>query len=286
MSSLESAIQDHSRRFESNTYVYPVISRRAGGISIGVNLNINKKCNFSCVYCQVDRTASDTQPEFDISQLRAELETILHEYQTGVLGEYPQFKDINSSKKQLKDICISGDGEATTRPEFLSVCQLIHELQSTHSDLNLKLILITNATMLNRPAVAEGVALITSNNGEIWTKLDAGTEAWFSEIDRSSYTLNTIVETIAHTAQKVNIQIQTMVCSVNGTTFTDSEIDAYIGQVRRIVDAGKENVLAVQLYSVARQTTEEYCTVTDMNVLQNMKLRLEGAIPGVSVLVY
>ncbi len=286
MSSLESAIQDHSRRFESNTYVYPVISRRAGGISIGVNLNINKKCNFSCVYCQVDRTASDTQPEFDISQLRAELETILNEYQAGALGEYPQFRDIDTSKKQIKDICISGDGEATTRPEFLSVCKLIHELQSTHVDLNLKLILITNATMLNRPAVAEGVALITSHNGEIWTKLDAGTEEWFSKIDRSSFTLNTIVETIAQTAQSVTIQIQTMVCSVNGTTFTNSEIDAYIAQVKRIVESGKENVSAVQLYSVARQTTEEYCTVTDMNVLQNMKSQLEKAIPGLPVLVY
>ena len=50
-----SLFQDHPRSFEANRYVYPVLSRRAGGISIGVNLNVDKVCNFHCVYCQVSR---------------------------------------------------------------------------------------------------------------------------------------------------------------------------------------------------------------------------------------
>ena len=47
---------DHARLFEQNRFVYPVLSRRSGGISIGVNLNPDKVCNFDCIYCQVDRT--------------------------------------------------------------------------------------------------------------------------------------------------------------------------------------------------------------------------------------
>ncbi len=46
----------HSRSWQSNRYVYPVISRRSKGLSIGVNLNPDKVCNFDCVYCCVDRT--------------------------------------------------------------------------------------------------------------------------------------------------------------------------------------------------------------------------------------
>ena len=45
----------HPRSFAENLYVYPVLSRRAGGISIGINLNRNQFCNFRCIYCQVER---------------------------------------------------------------------------------------------------------------------------------------------------------------------------------------------------------------------------------------
>ena len=49
------ALQDHPRTHAGNRYVYPVISRRAGGLSIGINLSADKLCNFHCIYCQVDR---------------------------------------------------------------------------------------------------------------------------------------------------------------------------------------------------------------------------------------
>ena len=39
---------DHRRDLGENRYVYAVVSRRAGGLSIGVNLNPDKVCNFDC----------------------------------------------------------------------------------------------------------------------------------------------------------------------------------------------------------------------------------------------
>ena len=50
------AHRQHPRRFEDFKFVYPVLSRRAHGISIGINTNPDKVCNFDCIYCQVDRT--------------------------------------------------------------------------------------------------------------------------------------------------------------------------------------------------------------------------------------
>ena len=47
-------ITDHSRVFNNFTYIYPVVSRRSEGVSLGINLNINNACNWRCVYCQVE----------------------------------------------------------------------------------------------------------------------------------------------------------------------------------------------------------------------------------------
>jgi hypothetical protein len=60
--------------FEANVYVYPVISRRAGGLSIGVNLNPDKVCNFDCPYCQVDRTTPGGPTRVEVADLVDELE--------------------------------------------------------------------------------------------------------------------------------------------------------------------------------------------------------------------
>ena len=54
--------QDHRRKLDENRYVYAVLSRRSGGVSIGVNLNPDKVCNFDCIYCQVDRTTPGRTP--------------------------------------------------------------------------------------------------------------------------------------------------------------------------------------------------------------------------------
>ena len=72
-SPLVSLFQTHSRSFEDNRFVYAVVSRRSGGVSIGVNLNPEKYCNFDCVYCQVDRTVrgGPVLRKIDLPQLAA-----------------------------------------------------------------------------------------------------------------------------------------------------------------------------------------------------------------------
>ena len=46
-------VTNHNRNLTGLTYVYPVLSRRAGGLSIGINFNTNNACNWRCIYCQV-----------------------------------------------------------------------------------------------------------------------------------------------------------------------------------------------------------------------------------------
>src|SRR5438445_111855 len=59
----------HPRAYRENHYVYPVLSRRARGVSIGINLNPDKICNWDCVYCQVDRTTPAAIPQVDEPRL-------------------------------------------------------------------------------------------------------------------------------------------------------------------------------------------------------------------------
>ncbi|MBN2216354.1 MAG: radical SAM protein, partial [Pirellulales bacterium] len=104
---------DHPRSFHANRYVYPVVSRRSRGISIGVNLSPDRRCNFNCVYCQVDRhTAGENQP-LDAERLADELDHVIELVVTGRLFESPAFRNTPGPLRRLNDIALSGDGEPT-----------------------------------------------------------------------------------------------------------------------------------------------------------------------------
>ena len=69
--------KDHSRFQEGFEYVYPVVSRRAGGVSLGINLNTNNACNWRCIYCQVPDLIRGAPPPVDLDLLKNELSIFL-----------------------------------------------------------------------------------------------------------------------------------------------------------------------------------------------------------------
>src|SRR5437660_12694832 len=87
-------VQDHSRQFADFTFVYPVISRRSRGLSVGVNLNPDKVCNFDCVYCEVDRRIPGKVSQVDLNQLRDELIAMIRFARDGGLGKEPKFNEL------------------------------------------------------------------------------------------------------------------------------------------------------------------------------------------------
>src|SRR6185369_5778405 len=100
----------HPRSFESNRFVYPVLSRRSGGISVGVNLNPDKVCNFDCIYCQVDRTRQSETTFVETEALLEELEATLRLVVSGELFETEEFRWTPLALRRLNDIAFSGDG--------------------------------------------------------------------------------------------------------------------------------------------------------------------------------
>ena len=95
---------DHSRLFEQNRFVYPVLSRRSGGISLGVNLNPDKVCNFDCIYCQVDRTRQSETRFVELDALLAELDQSLELISSGEIYRTEKFRHTPPALRRLNDI--------------------------------------------------------------------------------------------------------------------------------------------------------------------------------------
>ncbi|MEZ6020255.1 MAG: radical SAM protein [Planctomycetota bacterium] len=167
-------VREHPRDRAGLTYVYPVVSRRARGVSIGVNLNPNAHCNWRCVYCQVPGLQRGAGPEIDLELLRSELEGFLEAVTAGDWLEHfapPEARRIN-------DVAFSGDGESTTSPQFAECVDLVAECMARFGLLErgVKLVLITNGSMVGRGEVQEGLARLAEANGEVWFKFDGARE--------------------------------------------------------------------------------------------------------------
>jgi wyosine [tRNA(Phe)-imidazoG37] synthetase (radical SAM superfamily) len=256
-SSTDPLFAAHSREFQSNQYVYPVLSRRAGGISIGVNLNRNKFCNFQCLYCQVDQAEPGAEEFVDLQRLRQELDWTVDQVTSGRIFQDKQFGDTADALRHLNDIALSGDGEPTAYRNFADAVSVCAEVRHSHNLDDVKLVLITNASLLHRWNVLPGLEILDQNNGEIWAKLDAGTEAYYRQVARSAVPWQRILDNIRDTARARSIVIQTLFMRINDQTPPAGEIDAYCQRLQEIVAAGGR-IKLVQIHTIARRPAESY----------------------------
>ena len=253
--------QTHPRSFEDNRFVYAVVSRRSGGVSIGVNLNPEKYCNFDCVYCQVDRTikGGPTLRKADLPQLADELEQMVELATGGGLFDGTRFSTTPAEYRRLNDIAMSGDGEPTASPLFDQVVDLCADVRRRHGLDDVKLVLITNATMLQRERVKRALEVLDANNGEIWGKLDAGTEEYYQQIDRTKVPLAEVMENLIVTACKRPIVIQSLFMRLNDQPPTLAEQEAYCQRLCEIVSGGGQ-IKLVQIHTIARRPVESFAT--------------------------
>ncbi|MCC6424204.1 MAG: radical SAM protein [Phycisphaerales bacterium] len=249
----------HSRTWQTNRYVYPVISRRSKGLSIGVNLNPDKVCNFDCIYCCVDRTVPADTTHVSLNILREELNHLLALGLSGQIFQQPPFDQTPPELRRLMDVAFSGDGEPTSFRQFGLVCRMVAEMLESHGGHGVKIVVITNATLLQRPAVAEALDFLDHHNGEIWAKLDAGTEAHYKRVVRSGTPMSRVLDNIAGAGRKRPVVIQSLFINIDGQPADDAEIDAYIQRLNDLVAQGCQ-IKLVQVYTIARTTAEAYVT--------------------------
>lgn len=271
----------HSRTYEQNKFVYPVLSRRSRGISIGVNLNPDKVCNFDCIYCQVDRRSEAETRFVEMERLLSEVDDMLTYVASGEIFQEPRFAGLPEPLRRLNDIAFSGDGEPTTFRNFDEIMQRVAELKQRHQLDSTKLVLITNASMLHRPAVRRGLEILDRHQGEIWAKLDAGTSAYFQHIERTKIPFQQVLDNITAAAQVRPLVIQSLFMRVAGEPPSEAEISAYIGRLNDIQQAGGK-IKLVQVYTVARPPAESFVTpLSDEEVDQiTARVKAETRLPA------
>ena len=242
-------VTDHRRDYSGFRYVYPVVSRRAGGVSVGINLNPNNACNWACIYCQVPDLTRGGPPPIDLGQMQAELEALLGDV---VHGDFMQ-REVPEGARQLMDVAFSGNGEPTSAAEFPAAVAIV---VATMHRFNLlpatRLRLITNGSLLHRQAVQDGIRSIGAVDGEIWFKIDRGTAAGFETINRIGVDPARALAALDRCATLAPTWVQTCWFALDGRAPGDAEESAYVELLRPVA----EKIKGVHLYGLARPSLQ------------------------------
>jgi wyosine [tRNA(Phe)-imidazoG37] synthetase (radical SAM superfamily) len=244
--------RNHDRDSAGLNYVYPVLSRRAGGVSVGVNLNPNNACNWRCIYCQVPDLKRGGPPPIDLARLEAELGTLLTDI---VSGDY-LVRQVPEDMRRLNDVALSGNGEPTSAAEFPQVVDLIGRVLS---DLNLagriKLVLITNGSLAHKAGVQAGIRAMALLNGEVWFKFDRATRAGMDLVNDTEADPERHFQRLKIVASLCPTWIQSCFFTLDGMPPDSDEMAAYLAMLERC-QREIPDLAGVLLYGLARSSLQ------------------------------
>ncbi len=243
--------QQHNRDVLGLTYVYPVISRRAGGVSIGINLNPNNACNWHCIYCQVPNLQRGNAPIINLQQLKLELDGLLDQV---LNGDFMQLH-VPEDARRICDIALSGNGEPTSAVEFAEVIDLIGEAKKKFNlpeDLPIRL--ITNGSLINREEVQAGLRKLAALQGEVWFKVDAAEIDQIQLINGVKLKPNSIAARLKLCASIAPTWVQTCMFKIDGRVPDAQVLSSYACLLK---EAGPERLQGVLLYGLARPSLQE-----------------------------
>ena len=240
-------VEDHDRGAAGLEYVYPVVSRRARGVSVGVNLNPNDACNWRCGYCQVPGLVRGAAPEIDLARLEHELRGLLLEIARGdwLARHAPP-------GARLSDVAFSGNGEPTSSPQFRAALELARRVLAELELLGrIPLVLISNGSLIHRKEVQAGLRVLAGAHGELWFKLDSATEAGMRAINDAAPGLARVRANLRTACELVPTWIQTCVFARSGAPPSAAELEAYEELLRAHL---RENAppRGILLYGIAR----------------------------------
>lgn len=247
------SVQDHDRDVAGMTYVYPVVSRRAGGVSVGINLNPNNACNWRCIYCQVPDLKRGGPPPIDLARLEAELREMLSWLYAGDFLE----RHAPPEARRVVDVAFSGNGEPTSASEFPQAveiaCKVLDEWKLAEAPM---LRLITNGSLLDRAGVQRGIARIGARKGETWFKVDAVGAAAMRRINSIAYRPETVLRRLRQCGALCPTWVQTCLFALDGEAPAARAFEDYLG----LLGAAADTLAGVHLYGLARVSHQPEAT--------------------------
>ncbi|MDR0736671.1 MAG: radical SAM protein [Zoogloeaceae bacterium] len=241
-------VADHRRDQAGLTYVYPVLSRRARGVSIGINLNQNRACNWACVYCQVENLRRGAPEAIDLDLLESDLDSFLRE---AMQGDYLARHVVEARYRRLADIAFSGEGEPTAAREFAAAAARVVAVLEAHAlQGQLPLRLITNGSLIHKARA--GLATLARAGGEAWFKLDRGDAAGMLAINRIAGDPARVLKNLRACAAILPTWVQTCWFATEGKAPDAAAEAAYLDMLAQAADV----ICGVHLYGLARASKQ------------------------------
>jgi len=282
-------VKNHDRDVAGFQYIYPVISRRSGGLSIGINFNTNNACNWRCVYCQVPDLSIGAAPELDLNLLATELAAFLQDVLHGTF--YQRF-EIPPERQMIKDIAISGNGEPTSVHDFDKAIALITQVVEQANIPNpFQYVLITNGSLMHKAHVQAGLQLFNQYNGQVWYKLDSATDSGREEVNHAGLSSHKQLNNLVSSARLCATWVQT--CDLGFASSRGDvgllevyEQEAYLAFLTKVILQAP--LQGVMLYSLARpslQPEADMITTASLEQLNDFaeKIRKLGLTVKVSL---
>ena len=234
-------------------YVYPVISRRMGGLSIGINFNTNNACNWRCIYCQVADLKIGAAPDMDFKLLEDELRFFLNDV---LKGDFYERFQVGEDKRSIKDIAIAGNGEPTSLKEFARAVELIGKVATEVGVFpRSNYVLITNGSLVHQPRVQSGLKILSAYGGEVWFKFDSASEEGRALVNNTAQSCLASVNNLMISSKLCTTKLQTCIFDYDDRGFSEKEKRAYLDLLKDIKDR-ECNLQAILLYTIARPSQQ------------------------------
>jgi wyosine [tRNA(Phe)-imidazoG37] synthetase (radical SAM superfamily) len=267
--------EDHRRELGDKLYVYAVVSRRARGLSIGINLNPGKDCSFLCRYCQVSRPVPPRPVPVSLQRLEAELRHLLGLVASGALWEQPPFDTVRPGLRRVADIAFAGNGEPSTSPQLAAAVSVVGLARAAHRLEAVPLRLLSNGSGLHTAVGQRGLARFHALGGELWFKLDAGTPAAYRSVNCSQVPFQRILDNLLLAARQRPVVVQSLFGRLAGRGPTEAELEAWTQRLAELIQRGGR-VREVQVTTVARAPRDPACTALGRRQLEDIAERVRA----------
>ena len=265
------------RDFLDNRFIYLVVTPRVHGLLACVNVAPDKRCNFNCLYCEVDRTTVPRETCVDIRLMAAELERTLQFVQTGQIRERSTFHSLPDELLKVGHVAIAGDGEPTLCPQLPEIVEAVSHVRAQGGVPFFKLVLVTNASLAEAANVRAALRFFTHED-ELWLKLDAGTQGWMDRVNRPKppMSMEGTLRNILFFARQRPVIIQSLFPSINGEEPPTAEIDEYARRLCELREGGAQ-IQQVQICSATRPTPKSPCGHLGLRALSRIAGQIHHA---------